>query len=227
MTKKDKKIQTNPPDILLTNYVMLELLLTRPGEKDLIHAAQGLHFLVLDELHTYRGRQGADVAMLVRRVRERLAGENFQCVGTSATLASAGTYQQQQFEVARVASQLFGTVVYPEHVIGETLRRNTPHKNLQNSNFIQELTQRIFTPTVTSSQDYQSFVTDPLSIWIESTFGVRTESNSSRLVRAQPRSLSGKEGAARDLSQLTGIEEHRCVEVLQAGLLGGYDYTRK
>ena len=33
---------------------------------------EGLRFLVLDELHTYRGRQGADVALLVRRVREAL-----------------------------------------------------------------------------------------------------------------------------------------------------------
>ena len=50
---------------------MLEYLLTRPRERQkLIGAAQGLRFLVLDELHTYRGRQGADVAMLVRRLRD-------------------------------------------------------------------------------------------------------------------------------------------------------------
>jgi hypothetical protein len=38
--------------------------------------AQGLDFIVLDELHTYRGRQGADVAMLMRRVRDRLAARD-------------------------------------------------------------------------------------------------------------------------------------------------------
>ena len=54
-------IITDPPDILLTNYVMLELLLTRPHEKTIVGAARGLQFLVLDELHTYRGRQGADI----------------------------------------------------------------------------------------------------------------------------------------------------------------------
>lgn len=57
-----QRIIAHPPDILLTNYVMLELLLTRPYEKGLVRAASGLKFLVLDELHTYRGRQGADVA---------------------------------------------------------------------------------------------------------------------------------------------------------------------
>ena len=65
--------------------------------------------LVLDELHTYRGRQGADVALLVRRVRDRLApaGEELQCVGTSATLASDGDYEQQRSSVAAMASQIF------------------------------------------------------------------------------------------------------------------------
>ncbi len=80
-------IIAKPPDILLTNYVMLELLLTRPYEKGLVEAAKGLRFLVLDELHTYRGRQGADVALLVRRVREATKATSLQVVGTSATLA--------------------------------------------------------------------------------------------------------------------------------------------
>jgi ATP-dependent helicase YprA (DUF1998 family) len=62
------------PDILLTNFMMLELLMTRQDDLDraVIANAVGLDFLVLDELHTYRGRQGADVAMLVRRVKDRL-----------------------------------------------------------------------------------------------------------------------------------------------------------
>src|SRR5205085_11726272 len=84
-------IKDNPPDILLTNFMMLELLMTRQSELDqtVIRNCEGLSFLVLDELHTYRGRQGADVAMLIRRVRERLekAGQPILCVGTSATMA--------------------------------------------------------------------------------------------------------------------------------------------
>ena len=88
---------------------MLELLLTRPEERrTIIQAARGLRFLVLDELHTYRGRQGADVALLVRRTRETFVTEHLQCVGTSATLAGAGTYEEQRAEVARVASMIFG-----------------------------------------------------------------------------------------------------------------------
>ena len=51
-------IRSNPPDILLTNYMMLELLLTRSEDRELVRAAQGLRFLVFDELHTYRGPPG-------------------------------------------------------------------------------------------------------------------------------------------------------------------------
>jgi len=53
-----RAIIAKPPDILLTNYVMLELLLTRQRERPLIEGIKNLSFLVLDELHTYRGRQG-------------------------------------------------------------------------------------------------------------------------------------------------------------------------
>jgi ATP-dependent helicase YprA (DUF1998 family) len=68
--ERREEIRAHPPDILLTNYVMLEYILTRLHDRALVRAAEGLSYLVLDELHTYRGRQGADVALLVRRVRD-------------------------------------------------------------------------------------------------------------------------------------------------------------
>ncbi len=125
---------------------MLELILTRPQERPLIAAAKNLHFLVLDELHTYRGRQGADVAMLVRRTREAFAAKHLQCVGTSATLAGAGTYDAQRAEVARVTSMIFGAPVQQEHVLGETLRRATPDPALTDPQFLQCLRKRIEDP---------------------------------------------------------------------------------
>ncbi len=92
-TDEREAIKRSKPDILLTNFMMLELLMTRQNERDqtVIANAVDLDFLVLDELHTYRGRQGADVAMLVRRVKDRLC-RNKQpiCIGTSATMASEG-----------------------------------------------------------------------------------------------------------------------------------------
>ena len=84
----------------------------------------GLEFLVLDELHTYRGRQGADVAMLVRRVRERMGSANMLCIGTSAT-RSSGEADGGRATVARVGTTLFGSPVASDDVIIETLDRAT------------------------------------------------------------------------------------------------------
>ena len=100
-----QRIAANPPDILLTNFMMLELILTRYEEIDrqIVEHCRGLEFLVLDEFHTYRGRQGADVALLVRRLRQRLNATELLCIGTSATMSSTGTVEDQQKTVADVA----------------------------------------------------------------------------------------------------------------------------
>ena len=121
-------IRATKPDILLTNFMMLELLMTRQSERDkaVINSAVGLDFLVLDELHTYRGRQGADVAMLVRRVRDRLCREKPPiCIGTSATMSSEEADINRATAVAAVATRLFGTVVGADTVIDESLQRAT------------------------------------------------------------------------------------------------------
>ncbi|MBN1430613.1 MAG: DEAD/DEAH box helicase [Anaerolineae bacterium] len=214
-------IINHPPDIILTNYVMLELLLTRPDERPLIDAATGMQFLVLDELHTYRGRQGADVALLVRRVRDRLEGAHLQTVGTSATLAGEGTFDEQRSQVAAVATQLFGAPVLPEHIIGETLERAT----------IEERATDIETLTDAAAQgsavqpplDYNAFVDHPLSAWIESAFGITTDTESGRLKRCEPRSISGDRGAATKLSELTAVDAQTCAAAIQRWLLAGYE----
>ena len=217
-----QQIIANPPDIILTNYVMLELILTRPFEKNMIEAAQGLRFLVLDELHTYRGRQGADVALLTRRLRDACQAENLQCVGTSATLAGPGSYEEQRKEIAAVATRLFGSPVLPERVIGETLRRATREMDPSNTSFIQQLRDRVSDPGHHPPEDYKDFIQDPLSIWIENTFGVTTETESGRLIRTTPIGVTGENGAAERLATLTQIPANRCAEVIQEGLLAGY-----
>ena len=215
-----QEITANPPDILLTNYVMLELILTRPYEKKLVDAARGLKFLVFDELHTYRGRQGADVAMLIRRLRETLCpgGHGFQCIGTSATLAGPGTFEQQQREVASVASKLFGSEVRPERVIVETLRAETGETSLQSEEFKGELTQFLSSGEA-APEDYEVFIHNPLVIWIENTIG--TESRDGRLVRCKPRPLKGKHGLSESLSELTGVDAGICEKAIRETLLTG------
>ena len=88
-----------------------------------------MNFLVLDELHTYRGRQGADVAMLVRRLREHLNAPNVLCIGTSATMRSShfgdGDGDGGGLSVEESASRLFGCRITADQVIGEALERVT------------------------------------------------------------------------------------------------------
>ena len=98
-----QRILADPPHILLTNYFMLEYLLMRSYERTLLATAtKNLDFVVMDELHFYRGRQGADVAMLMRRVAQK-AGKDIQAIGTSATMTTEGTREERKATVARVA----------------------------------------------------------------------------------------------------------------------------
>jgi ATP-dependent helicase YprA (DUF1998 family) len=83
--------------------MILESLMTRQSNLDraVIANAHGLDFLVLDELHTYRGRRGADVAMLGRRVHDRLCPEREPvCIGASATMAIEGDDAQKAAAIA-------------------------------------------------------------------------------------------------------------------------------
>ena len=83
-------LRESPPDILLTNYKMLDYLLMRPGDQPLWRYNQpgSLRYLVVDELHTFDGAQGSDLACLVRRLKHHIGVDNqrFACVGTSATV---------------------------------------------------------------------------------------------------------------------------------------------
>lgn len=128
----------DPPDILLTNYKMLDRLLATPDRRRLWAAntpppnaspsqwEQPLRYVVLDELHTYNGAQGTDVAMLLRRLGERLgiattgnALGGVGPVGTSATLGSAPTATQA---IVEFASRVFGVPFDLSSVVGEQRR---------------------------------------------------------------------------------------------------------
>ncbi|WP_322768317.1 DEAD/DEAH box helicase [Frankia sp. Cr1] len=203
-----REILAEPPDILLTNYVMLDLILTRPDERRrLIQRANGLRFLVLDELHTYRGRQGADVAMLVRRVRDACGSPLVQCVGTSATLATGGTRAAQHTEIARTASTMFGVAVAADQVVDETLRRATV--NVQaDRNRLREAVARQAPPA-----DLRD---DSLASWVETTFGLAEQDG--RLVRQRPRKVAD---VAVELAELTDLTAGDCERALRETLLAG------
>ncbi|MEU4603496.1 DEAD/DEAH box helicase [Kribbella sp. NPDC023972] len=103
-----------PPDILITNYSMLEYMMMRPLERPIFEATRAWlqgnpeekFLLIIDEAHLYRGAAGAEVALLLRRLRTRLGipPERLQVICTSASF--------QDSDYAReFASQLSGTDV--------------------------------------------------------------------------------------------------------------------
>ncbi|HVR39940.1 MAG TPA: DEAD/DEAH box helicase, partial [Thermoanaerobaculia bacterium] len=112
-------IRDNPPDIILTNYKQLEFLLIRQADRTLFSRA--LRFLVLDEIHSYRGALATEIACLIRRLKARCgleAGE-LRCIGTSATVSQDHGGDQA---LAAFASGLFDEPFHVDDVIGEIYR---------------------------------------------------------------------------------------------------------
>ncbi|MFM1843296.1 MAG: hypothetical protein RLZZ490_2038, partial [Cyanobacteriota bacterium] len=106
-------LRTSPPDILLTNYKMLDLLLMKPEHQGLWRYNQPgtLRYLVVDEFHTFDGAQGTDLACLLRRLKHHLQTptNHLTCVGTSATLGSAETQQEMMHYAEAIFQEVFTT----------------------------------------------------------------------------------------------------------------------
>lgn len=210
-----QRIRHNPPDILLTNFMMLELLMTRQAELDraVIRNCEGLRFLVLDELHTYRGRQGADVAMLVRRVRERVADDTLLCVGTSATMASGDGQSDSSRRVAEVATRIFATNIPEFAVVTEDLQRATDPA--QTSATVQSRLGEAIDRGVRPDISNAGLAGHPLAIWIETCLGLERP-DGTKWVRARPRKITH---AAEQLAQDSGRPIDSCAEALKQLLL--------
>jgi hypothetical protein len=139
-------LRRNPPHILLTNYMMLEYLLVRPADRTALFSNHRCRFVVLDEVHTYRGSLGANIALLFRRLRAHLGeatqsyategpddGKRFPLllpVATSATIKSVDEAGRDPQEVRRLRdeavqeflSRLTGFERGDFKVLGEELR---------------------------------------------------------------------------------------------------------
>jgi Lhr-like helicase len=197
-----RAIAADPPDILLTNFMMLELLMTRQDDVDraVVANAQGLGFVVLDELHTYRGRQGADVAVLVRRLKERCREDTDPiCIGTSATMATEGDEGARATAVARVASRLFGAEIGPDAVIDESLRRATdPDLTLE---AVTPQLEGVLTAPFPGTLTRDDLRGHPLAVWLELAVGLEDGKD---LRRRRPRAVGE---IAAELADAAGVPE--------------------
>ncbi|MDO6460771.1 DEAD/DEAH box helicase [Granulosicoccaceae sp. 1_MG-2023] len=124
ITHKDT-LRKNPPDVLLTNYKMLDYLLMRPKDQPLWakNGPDTLRYLVVDELHTFDGAQGTDLSLLIRRLRARfdMTPEQLICVGTSATLGGEDSIRG----LLGYASAIFSSPFRPDSVIVEQRKSET------------------------------------------------------------------------------------------------------
>jgi len=204
-----RAIRNDPPHILLTNYMMAELMMVRPEDRGLLREGTSRLFLVFDELHTYRGRQGADVAMLVRRLKARMNRKPVIHIGTSATMVAHrdATIEERRQAVADFASHFFGHTIDASNVIEETLEPITeglPSEEEVRSGFDAPL-----------PDDLETFRGHSLVRWMEYALGVEVEAGG-RLRRRAPRTLSD---AAQELAEITGRDKETCRQRLQGVLL--------
>ncbi len=211
-------LRQHPPQIMLTNYVMAELMLVRPEDQRFLdRTGGGLRFLVFDELHTYRGRQGADVAMLIRRLKERCAAPGLVHVGTSATMVAnrEATPQERREAVADFAGRLFGHPLGVEQVVEETLVPFTEGGSPTREQLAAALSAH-------APATLEEFRQHALARWVEAQFGVEPEAGG-RFRRRVPSTLTA---AAERLAGASDSSPEACEERLREILNRGGELER-
>lgn len=208
--EEKQRIKNNPPDLILTNYMMLELIMTRSGEATLRDSMQDhLEFLAFDELHTYRGRQGSDVALLIRRIKAR-AHKDIRIMGTSATLVSGDDLQMQKKEVANLAEVIFGKPFQSDQVINESLKVQTSLSDKQLDAFT--LREAIHS-RINPSDSEEKLLAHPLGNWLENRIVLERKGDWIR--RGKPLSLRAiAELLAKDSQETLAACEKQLLELL-------------
>ena len=144
--KSREEMHENPPHLIATNYAMLEYLLLRPDATNLFDGETGKHwhYIVLDEAHVYDGANATEIAMLLRRLQDRVAGDKHGKIRGIATSATLGAGVKDYSEVAKFATNLFnksflwneanpdeqdivGAEYLPIDALGETWGQLTPN----------------------------------------------------------------------------------------------------
>lgn len=151
-----QQIRAAPPHLLITNYAMLEYLLQRPNDVPLFDGwmANSWRFVVLDEAHAYVGAKGAEVGLLLRRLKTRVGATRMQCIGTSATLGSG---PDDYPAVAQFGRDLFGEPFEAQDVVGPSRQplaeRPAPWGGLRPTAY-EELHQCLLNGAVVTTDDW-------------------------------------------------------------------------
>lgn len=183
---KRSELEFKKPDIILTNYMMLELIMTRNGERWIRDSiTENLKFIVFDELHTYRGRQGSDVSMLIRRINQH-AKKDLICIGTSATMASGGGPNERKAAVADVASRIFSKAFASNNIVEEYLDTCTKYAGaLPSAGQLKHAIAKDFNVEA----DPEQFLENSIAIWLENKIALSRKSDGV-VERNKPQTLS-------------------------------------
>lgn len=205
-------ILDSPPDIILTNFKMLDYALMKHNYHKLwVHNLKDpslLQFLVLDELHTYDGAQGTDVANLIRRLKLKLNIPIGQLcpVGTSATIGSGEDAPQL---LADYASKVFGETIGTDAIIGEN--RISIDEFFADDNSLLDfipLPQRLKDLVYTESDGFEKYLQAHIDIWQQNKNELAQGLKQLKLVKDLVRAVNKNRGVRtikevlRDLSLL-------------------------
>jgi len=200
------EMRRNPPHILLTNYMILELMLTRSRDSSIRDAIfKNLKYLAFDELHTFRGRQGADVAMLIRRIKAECTND-VVCMGTSATMAGGISSVERKAKVAEVATSFFGSPFSVEQVIEESLRAMSEAGSVTERS---DLAESVTKPLVARSPE--EMIATPVFRWLERNIALAIDGG--RYQRGPARTV---EEVASLLAEASGHDKADCSDYLRA-----------
>ncbi|HAO12574.1 MAG TPA: DEAD/DEAH box helicase [Planktothrix sp. UBA8407] len=115
-------MQDHPPDILITNYSMLGIMLMRDVDKNIFEKTKkwlenkdSVFHLILDELHLYRGTQGTEVAYLLRLLLQRLG--LYPGHPQLRILASSASLESNDKKSLEFLSDFFGTEWHSDQII--------------------------------------------------------------------------------------------------------------
>jgi DEAD/DEAH box helicase domain-containing protein len=193
-----ESIISSPPDILLTNFKMLDYGLMKSNYNDLwlgnYQDPSLLKFLVLDELHTYDGAQGTDVANLIRRLKLKLSiPENHLCpVGTSATIGSGEEAPQL---LSDYASKIFGEKITPGCIITEKRisieeyfgRDEDLDKFIPRAQVLKDI-------KPITGEGYENYLNRQIAVWQTSKDSLSADLQRSKIVKDLVRSINKGKG---------------------------------
>ncbi len=128
-----EQMRITPPNILITNYAMLEYILLRPGDNIILGSeySDKWKYIVLDEAHSYSGANGIEVATLLKRVKAMLKREDLQYILTSATLGN----EKSNNEIINFAESLCDSRFNDSSIIRAYTNPNTTTENLNEVSF--------------------------------------------------------------------------------------------